>query len=324
MAKDSLGREIDYLRISVTDRCNHGCIYCVPEKNIRRFSEDDILRADEIERIVGVAMDYGVRKIRLTGGEPLLRSDIFSIVERIKKSGVRSLSLTTNGTLLSQMAADLKEAGLDRVNVSLDSMNPEKYSKITGGEDIEKVYAGIREAESAGLTPLKINMVPIRGINDDEIIDFARLTLGTPRHVRFIEFMPSGRKGLWNEQRCITTAEVMDKVSTIGPLELLPFRGRGPSTNYRLIGAEGVLGFISPVSHSFCYSCNRLRINAAGRIRPCLFSDTEIDVGSPLRNGAGDEEISRLFDLALKSKPEGNYLKQPSDASLSDMSRIGG
>jgi cyclic pyranopterin phosphate synthase len=324
MAKDSLGREIDYLRISVTDRCNHGCIYCVPEESLRRFDEDEILRTGEIERIVRVAMEYGVRKVRLTGGEPLLRSDIFSLVGRIKKIGVRNLSLTTNGTMLSQMAGPLKEAGLDRVNVSLDTMDPEKYSKITGGVDIEKVYDGIREAESAGLSPVKINIVPIRGINDNEIVDFARLTVETQRHVRFIEFMPSGRKGLWNKDRCISTQEVMEKVSEIGPLEHLPFRGRGPSRNYRLRGAEGVIGFISPVSHSFCYSCNRLRINAVGRIRPCLFSSTEIDVGSPLRNGAGEDEIKRLFALALKSKPEGNYLNRPSEAALRDMSRIGG
>jgi cyclic pyranopterin phosphate synthase len=324
MARDNLGREIDYLRISVTDRCNHDCIYCMPEERKHRFDEGDILRTEEIEKIVSVAMKYGVRKVRLTGGEPLLRSDIISLVERIKKSGVRNLSLTTNGTMLSRMAGGLKKAGLDRINVSLDTMDPHKYSKITGGEDIGKVYAGITEAESAGLSPVKINMVPIRGINDDEIIDFARLTLESQRHVRFIEFMPSGRKGLWDETRCIRTREVMEKVSELGPLELLPFRGRGPSTNYRLRGAEGVLGFISPVSHSFCYSCNRLRINAVGRIRPCLFSSTEIDVGSPMRNGAGDDEIERLFALALKLKPEGNYLKQPSKATVGDMSSIGG
>jgi cyclic pyranopterin phosphate synthase len=222
------------------------------------------------------------------------------------------------------MAGALKAAGLDRVNVSLDTMDPQKYSKITGGEDIEKVYAGIGEAESAGLSPVKINMVPIRGINDDEIINFARLTLETPRHVRFIEFMPSGRKGLWDKERCVTTQEVMDKVSELGSLERLPFRGRGPSRNYRLRGTEGVLGFISPVSHSFCYSCNRLRINAVGRIRPCLFSRTEIDLGSPLRNEAGDDEIRRLFSLALSSKPKGDYLRRPTKATLFDMSRIGG
>lgn len=330
MAKDTLGREIDYLRISVTDRCNHGCIYCMPEERPRHFSASEVLRIDEIARIVRVAMEYGVRKVRLTGGEPLLRKDILLLVRLIKETGVRDLSLTTNGTMLSRMAGALKEAGLDRVNVSLDTMDPQKYSKITGGEDIEKVQAGIREAQSAGLSPVKINMVPIRGINDEEIPDFARLTFETPRHIRFIEFMPSGRKGLWDKNRCVTSSEAMEKVSELGPLERLPFRGRGPSRNYRLKGAPGVLGFISPMSHSFCYRCNRLRVNAVGRIRPCLFSRTSIDLGAPMRNGAGDDEIRRLFALALSSKPEGNYLSRPAglsrptEAAFRDMSRIGG
>jgi cyclic pyranopterin phosphate synthase len=324
MARDAFLREIDYLRISVTDRCNMGCIYCVPGNRPRLFNEDRLLSAKEIARLARVALSYGVRKIRLTGGEPLLREDILEIIGRIKRAGVRNLSLTTNGSLLAGMARPLREAGLERANVSLDTMDPAKYAQITGGGNIDLALEGIREAENAGLEPVKLNVVPMRGINDDEITAFARLTLEKPLHVRFIELMPSAGDAPWQREKCVTSKEVMDKVSGIGELERLRFRGRGPSRNYRIKGAEGVLGFISPVSRDFCYSCNRLRINAVGGIRPCLFSRTEVDVASPMRGGAGDDELRRLFALAIDIKPEGNYLGRPSGAALEGMSCIGG
>jgi cyclic pyranopterin phosphate synthase len=324
MAKDRFNREIDYLRISVTDRCNFGCIYCMPDKKPRYFQNRDLLTDNEIVRSVRIALKFGVRQVRLTGGEPLLRKGILRLISSLKSLGLRNLSLTTNGSLLKEMAGSLKDAGLDRVNISLDTMDPEKYRRITCGGELENVEAGIRKAEEAGLSTIKINMVPIRGINDDEIISFAKLTFHKPYHIRFIEFMPSGSKEQWEAARCITSSEIMERVSALGPLKQREFRGKGPSRNYRIDGAIGIIGFISPVSHNFCYCCNRLRINAVGKLRPCLFSKTEIDIGTPMKNGADDGEIERLFALAISVKPEGNYLQKSSDISIHSMSSIGG
>jgi cyclic pyranopterin phosphate synthase len=324
MAKDRFNREIDYVRISVADRCNFGCIYCMPEKKPRYFKKSDLMTDEEIVRAVRIALNFGVRQVRLTGGEPLLRKGILSLISSIKGLGVRNLSLTTNGSLLKEMARPLKDAGLNRVNISLDTMDPEKYRKITCGGELENVEAGISVAEEAGLSTIKLNMVPIRGINDDEIIPFAKLTLHKPYHIRFIEFMPSGSKEPWEDNRYIRSSEIIEILSVLGPLEKLPFKGKGPSRNYRLKDAMGILGFISPVSHNFCYSCNRLRVTAVGKLRPCLFSKTEIDIGTPMKKGADDSEIERLFALAVDVKPEGNYLQRSSDVSIDSMSSIGG
>jgi len=327
MALDRYDREIDYLRISVTDRCNLRCLYCNPGVHASGFAESRMLTAEEIVRVARLACEFGVRKIRLTGGEPLLRPELLPVVRSIKALGVRDLSLTTNGILLEELAAPLKAAGLDRVNVSLDSLRADRFAEITGGGRLDQVLAGIGEAQRVGLQPVKINMVPIRGVNDDEIPAFAKLSLEggpEPYHVRFIELMPSkGRVG-WKRRHGLPTQEVIDRVSTLGPLVKLPFRGKGPSRNYRLEGAQGILGFISAMSHSFCYCCNRLRIDATGRLKPCLFSKTRIDIASPMRRGAADEEVLRLLALAVESKPEGNYLVDPETASLPSMSRIGG
>ncbi|MGW8323841.1 MAG: GTP 3',8-cyclase MoaA, partial [Thermodesulfobacteriota bacterium] len=300
MALDSFNREIDYLRISVTDRCSLRCIYCKPGDRASGFPENQILSAEEIVRVVRLARSFGVWKVRLTGGEPLLRPEILDIVRSIKALDIRDLSLTTNGLRLEELAAPLKEAGLDRVNVSLDSLSARRYREITGGGRLEQVLSGIGEAQRIGLQPVKINMVPIRGINDDEILSFARLTqedAPEPYHIRFIELMPSeGRLG-WQKNRCLTTREVMERLESLGPLMKLPFRGKGPSRNYRLKGAKGIIGFISAVSHSFCYCCNRIRLDAIGRLKPCLFSKTRIDIASPMRQGADDEEVLRLLAL---------------------------
>ncbi len=327
MARDRFEREIDYLRISVTDRCNLRCLYCRPEGQVSQAGNSPILSAEEIVRVARLAGTFGVRKIRLTGGEPLLRPEILQIVRDIKALGLRDLSLTTNGILLKEYAGPLKDAGLDRVNVSLDSLRADRFKEITGGGKLEEVLAGIGEAQRVGLQPVKINVVPIRGVNDDEILSFAKLTLEDgpePYHIRFIELMPSRDRLEWQRTRCLSTQEVMDRVSSLGRLEKLPFRGKGPSRNYRLEGARGILGFISAVSHSFCYCCNRLRLDSYGRLKPCLFSKTRIDIASPMRQGADDEELLRLLALAVESKPEGNYLANPEKASLPSMFRIGG
>lgn len=325
MARDRFDREIDYLRISVTDKCDLKCTYCKPGLNPSRFKPEEILTRDELRRITAAAIKLGVRKVRLTGGEPLLRPDILDIIADIKAEGVRDLSLTTNGLRMPKMAAALKSAGLDRVNISLDSMKPDRYKSITGCGELKDVLSGIDAAESAGLLPVKINMVPMRNINDDEIVDFARLTMDKPYHVRFIEYMPAGKRGAWDSIKCVRAEEAKAVIAeSLGELHAIEFKGKGPSRNYKLCGAQGVIGFISAVSHEFCYSCNRLRLNAVGRIRPCLFSNTEIDIAGPLRKGATDEELVRLFLLALDVKPAGNYLKDPGSATAGAMSSIGG
>ena len=319
MAKDRFDREIDYIRISITDKCNLGCTYCMPHMKPKTFKAGEVLTGEEVLRIVQVARGFGVHKVRLTGGEPLLRDDILDLVRGIKAAGVPDLSLTTNGMFLKERAPALKEAGLDRLNVSLDTMRPDKFREITGGGELERVLEGIEEAERVGLAPVKLNTVPVRGINDDEVVEFARMTVDRPVHVRFIELMPTRRD--WEDDKCVKSAEVRERIENeLGQLEKRKFKGKGPT----LPGAKGIIGFISAVSHSFCYDCNRMRVTAVGKIRPCLFNKTEIDLLTPMRRGADDDELMRLFMLAIDSKPEGNYLKEPQKNAIDSMSSIGG
>ena len=324
--KDSFDRRIDYLRISITDKCNLKCVYCRPSRRIKYFNRNEVLTDDEIVRIVRIAHMQGLGKVRITGGEPLMRKGIIDLVSSIKGIGIRDLSLTTNGIMLSKLAHSLKQSGLDRVNISLDTLKADKYREITCGGDFAHVLESIKEAERVGLTPIKINVVPIRGINDDEIPDFASLTLKNNYHIRFIEFMPATSSGLWKKDKCIPSSEVLEKISKIGPLEQTRFRGKGPSRNYRIKGAAGVIGIISPISDHFCDDCNRLRLTADGKIRPCLFSDEVIDIKSALRNGASDAEVERLFRHAIKVKPRGHPLNRSGAESnyIDTMSKIGG
>jgi GTP 3',8-cyclase len=324
--RDSFNRQIDYLRISITDRCNLRCIYCMPEKGRTCFPGADILTTREILRIVRIAAAHGVRKVRLTGGEPLLRKDILFLVEGIKEAGIRDLSITTNGQRLGLMARELRTAGLDRVNISLDTLNAERYRTITRGGDIERVWDAIHEAERVGLSPIKINVVPIRGVNDDEVRKFATLTLYKDIHIRFIEFMPVSENGYWKKDAYLRKEEIMERVAEAGRLLPREFKGDGPSRNYMLEGALGVIGFIGALSDCFCASCNRLRLTSVGKLRPCLFSNGEMDIKTPLRNGASDEELGMLYRQAVLSKPERHAFQENSDncAGISSMSQIGG
>ena len=324
--KDSFNRQIDYLRISITDRCNLKCIYCMPEKGLKHFAQDDILTNDEILRIVRVAGKYGVRQVRLTGGEPLLRDEIIPLIAGIKQAGIQDLSITTNGQRLAKMAGALKKAGLDRVNISLDTLIAQRYREITRGGEIDRVWEAVAEAERVGLSPVKINMVPVRGINDDEVVRFAALTLYKDVHVRFIEFMPIGNRKTWNPDAYLSKDEIMERASSAGKLVKLPFKGGGPSRNYRIAGAQGMIGFISAISDCFCGSCNRLRLTAIGKLRPCLFSETAVDLRSPLRNGASDDELENLYRSAVLSKPARHTLHESPllHPPLSPMSQIGG
>ncbi len=338
--RDNFLRVIDYLRLSVTDRCNLRCIYCMPAGGVLPFDHSDILSYEEIIRIVKIAAGLGVRKVRITGGEPLTRKNIAFLISSIRNiEGIEDLSMTTNGILLERYAREIADAGLDRVNISLDSFNAVRYKEITRGGDLNAVLRGLEAAEKAGLSPIKINMVPVRGVNDDEIEHFARMTLGSEYHVRFIEFMPSGSIDTWGPEKYITTGEMQDTIRRISPLTPVRLRKNGPSKYYRLEGAKGVIGFISALSHHFCKECNRLRLTSEGKLRPCLFSETEIDLRTPVRTGSSDAEIERLLRLAIEVKPEGhNMTPQISElgkpahnpgpvagnSSKRPMSRIGG
>ncbi len=288
----------------------------------------DILRYEEMLRIVRIAVPLGISHIRVTGGEPLVRRGVLGFIAELGEvAGIEDISLTTNGVLLAGMSQGLRDAGITRLNISLDSLDPRRFREITGSDAWGLVWQGIASAEETGFSPIKINMVPVKGVNDDEIADFARLTLDRRLHVRFIEFMPIGANDRWHKDACVTSDQVRAIIEReIGPLQPFLTKGSaGPSDNYQAPGARGVIGFISPISKHFCASCRRLRLTADGRIRPCLLSDTEIDIKSPLRGGCSDEELERLLRFSLEIKPERHYVTEnPAACSQRIMSRIGG
>jgi cyclic pyranopterin phosphate synthase len=304
---DAHNRKINYLRISITDRCNLRCQYCMPQEGVSRFGHAEVLSYEEIRRLAAIAARRGISKIRITGGEPLVRKGAVQLVEYLARiEGIRDLSMTTNGVLLQKYAEDLRRAGLQRVNISMDSLNPDKYRRITRGGDLSQVREGIAAARRAGLNPIKINIVAISGFNDDEIIDFARLTLGEDLQVRFIEFMPIGESSAWSPDRSLPAAEVKKRIESLAPLS--PFEnGRNPSDGparlFKLPGAPGCIGLISPVSDHFCTSCNRLRLTADGKLKTCLFSDEEMDLKSLIRSGGSDEMLEKIMTLAIFRKP---------------------
>ncbi|RLJ05710.1 MAG: GTP 3',8-cyclase MoaA, partial [Candidatus Aenigmatarchaeota archaeon] len=282
---DSFGRGINYLRISVTDRCNLRCIYCIPPEGVSQMPHSAILSYEEIQTVVRAAAELGINKIRLTGGEPLVRAELSKLVRMLSQiEGIEELSLTTNGVFLKKHAMELKQAGLSRVNVSLDTLKPDKFRYITRLGELEAVLEGIEAAKEAGLEPVKINTVVMRGINDDEILDFARMTRENGWHVRFIELMPFN-----GVTEFVPFIELQQHISLLGKLEPCPdstgITGNGPAIYYRLTGARGTIGFINPLTeHSFCSRCNRMRLTPDGKLRPCLLGEDEIDLKMPLRN----------------------------------------
>ncbi|MEG0070792.1 MAG: GTP 3',8-cyclase MoaA [Raoultibacter sp.] len=332
--KDSYGRTIDYLRISLTDRCNLRCIYCMPEEGVEQLAHDDILRIEEIEEVVRVAAGMGIRRIRLTGGEPLVRKGVIDLVRALANTpGIEDVSLTTNGILLPRMAAGLKEAGLARVNISLDTLDADQFAMITRCGKLEDTLAGIEAALSVGFSPVKINAVAVRSLNQD-FLAFAKLSIDRPLHVRFIEYMPvgesSGSDGCgWGPQDVVPTEELIEIIDAaaraegLGPLVLAEGDrpvGGGPARYYEFEGSRGTVGFISPLSHHFCSECNRLRLTADGDLRPCLFSDDEFDVKSALRNGTEDD-VRAVIAQALGAKPDEHHDKVGTERG---MSQIGG
>ncbi|MEZ4527611.1 MAG: GTP 3',8-cyclase MoaA, partial [Desulfobacterales bacterium] len=290
---DRFDRTLSYLRVSITDRCNLKCMYCMPPgRQIRWLSHSEILRYEEILRIVRIGVGLGISKVRITGGEPLVRKDVYDFLGELNRiPGICDISLTTNGILLKENLEKLKEAGIRRLNVSLDTLSREKYTQITGMDAFVQVMEGIEKAAELGFDPVKINTVVMRGINDGELIDIARISLSRPFHMRFIEYMPIG-DAVQDRNRQILAPEIMKLLSTVD--EILPVDRNardGPAERYRFRNGRGEIGFIRPVSHHFCTQCNRLRLTARGGLRPCLLSDREIDIKTPLRNGASDREL---------------------------------
>ena len=335
MATDSLGRNIDYLRISVTDKCNYRCLYCMPEEGVPLLGHHDLLSIEEIVRFVRLVSGEGISNIRITGGEPLVRKGIVSLVEQIHEiEGIRSIAMTTNAALLAPMAQQLRDAGLDRINISLDTLDPLQFDQLTRRTGIQNVLDGIDASLEVGFDPVKINSVVIRSLNQD-FLSFAYLTINRPLHVRFIEFMPVGdqtgwSETGWNEDDVIPSAELRDIINEatsqagLGMLEpVAPGegpQGSGPASYYRLPGAQGTIGCISSLSNHFCESCNRLRLTADGFLRPCLFSDEEFDVRTALREGS-DDDVLEAFHAALNNKPDAHHHRVGTERN---MSKIGG
>ncbi len=332
--RDAYDRPIQYLRVSVTDRCNLRCVYCMPEEGVQPLAHQDILSYEEIARVVRVAVDIGFAHIRLTGGEPLVRQGIVDLVAELAGiPGLDDLSMTTNGVLLSRYAGPLARAGLRRVNISLDSLRPERFRQLTRWGRLEDVLDGRRAALDAGLRPVKINTVVVGGVNDDEVVDLARLTLQPDWHVRFIEVMPLGAAAHpheeggsgWSDHGVIPAAEIRAHIeAALGALTPAQGEGAGPARYYRLPGAAGTIGFISPVTEHFCPFCNRLRLTSDGRLLPCLLSDQAIDLRALLRAGADDEQIRQLFQQAVIAKPRRHHLADQSMPVGLPMSQIGG
>ena len=324
---DSHNREINYLRVSVTDRCNLRCLYCMPKEGVSHLGHNDILRYEEILRVIRTASRIGIVKVRITGGEPLVRRGLIEFLSSLKTIPLEDLSLTTNGTLLEVFADRLFDAGIRRINVSLDSLDPEKFARLTRGGNLHAVLRGIEKAEKAGLAPIKINAVAMRGFNEDEIVEIAKLTLEKPYQVRFIELMPTGKIESHLQERYLSSDVIMEKIGAFRELEPVNGGSRtdGPARIYRMKDAAGEIGFISPVSHHFCGLCNRMRLTADGHLRSCLFADGEIDLKGPLRSGCSDVHLEELFRQAVRLKPMRHRLREGGARSMEkEMSKIGG
>jgi len=329
--RDSFNREIDYLRISVIDRCNLRCVYCMPLEGLRFLPNSELLTPAEIETVARAAVSVGFRKFRLTGGEPTLRADLIEIVERIVRvEGVEGLALTTNALMLEDLAAPLKRAGLSRINVHLDSLDPATVERQMRWGSFEKIWRGIMAAEAAGLTPIKLNAVVAAGYNEDGVVELARLTLERDWHVRFIELMPlgGGECATLSVKRYVSNIETRRRIeAALGAMRELPSENLADeSRNFSVAGARGVIGFISPVSEPYCGTCNRMRLTADGKFHLCLLNDDELDVRRALRSGSGDElnQVAQILRRAVELKPTGHHLLEGRSTRDRSMYQIGG
>ncbi len=322
--RDQFGRGIEYLRISVTDRCNFRCVYCMPLEGLPWLPKHDILRYEEIVEVVRQLAPLGLRRLRLTGGEPTIRPQLTSLVRMLRAvPGIEDIALSTNGVKLPELAEPLAQAGLDRVNISADSLRADRVLAIARRDLGFDVITAAQAATRAGLAPIKINVVVMRGINDDEVRDFAALTRDNPWHVRFIELMPVGdlRELTWDH--VVPTTEILQRISDLGVLsdDAGPTRGNGPARYYRLPSAAGTIGVITPMTHTYCESCNRVRLTADGRLRTCLFGDHEVSLREAIRSGA---PLEPLFRKALAEKPLRHELLQMQVGGLRALSQVGG
>jgi cyclic pyranopterin phosphate synthase len=327
--KDRFGRDIDYLRISVIDTCNLRCVYCMPVRGLTFVPSEELLTADEIERVARAAVTVGFRRVRLTGGEPTLRPDIVDIVRRVAAvPGLSDVAMTTNAILLPRMARPLREAGLTRINIHVDTLDPERLKRIMRFGTLSEIQAGIDAAEEAGLSPIKVNCVVTRGYNEGDVVDMARRTLEKGWHVRFIELMPLGNGEAAHValSQFVPSRETRERIeAALGPLHPLPNANPSDeSRNFRFPGAPGVVGFISPVSEPYCGTCNRMRLTADGRFHLCLLHDDELDVKRLLRSGGSQGDVAAVLARAVGLKPTGHNLDEGVSTEQRQMFQIGG
>lgn len=317
--KDSFGREINYLRISLTDRCNLRCEYCMPEKGVKKLNHSDILSFEELYELTRIFVELGISKIRLTGGEPLVRLGVIDFISKISKlEGVKEVAMTSNGVLLKKYAQDLKDAGLNRINISLDTLNEKSYQKITRGGSINDVLQGIKAAKEVGLTPIKINTVLIGGFNEDEIPSLVDLTIGNNVDVRFIELMPIGESAQYDLNKFIPNTKVLEKVKGLEKVHNEDISS--PAAYYKFPNAKGRVGLINPISCKFCSNCNRIRLSSTGKLKSCLHSNREIDLKESLNNG---QDIKEVIKKAILTKEEEHHLEDKKYISR-NMNQIGG
>ena len=318
---DGIGRQINYLRVAVTDRCNFRCRYCMPPDGVEWLEHDKILRYEELVRIISAFASLGVNKVRVTGGEPLVRKGLLSFLSEVARiPGIQEVALTTNGSLLKEYAPLLKEAGVSRINISLDTLQRERFIKMTGQDKLGEVLAGIQKAQEVGLTPVKINMVVMKDFNSDEIVEMAKLAINNPYQIRFIEYMPF-RSG---ENYLFTAEEMLQQLIAAGFTKLIPqMNSSCPAKIYDMPGSQGSIGFITPVSRHFCSSCNRIRLTPDGCLKPCLLSNDEYSLREQLRAGISDQELLEFIKYVVWNKPKQHHLER-GQKSERGMSRIGG
>ena len=320
---DGSGRRINYLRISVTDKCNFRCLYCMPEEGLQWLPKSDLLTYEEIADVVTQMLPLGVTRLRITGGEPLIRPNLDRLIAQLKAiDGIEDIALSTNGVHLPKLAPSLAGAGLDRVNLSADSLRPDRITAISRRALGFDPVVAATAAEKAGLSPVKINVVVMRGINDDEIEDFARLTLDHPWHIRFIELMPVGEMRDVTWEHVVASDEILDRIAAIAPLSPVSGpSGNGPAKYFSFDGAAGSVGVITPMTHTYCATCNKVRLTADGRLRTCLFGDHELDLRTPLRAG---QPIAGIVSAGLLEKPAEHHLLQMNVGGLRALSQVGG
>ena len=328
---DSFGRTVRDLRISVTDRCNFRCTYCMPEEGLKWLDRSEVLTYEEIERVARICVEtFGVDSLRLTGGEPTVRAHLPQLIAKLAAlrlpDGTKpDIALTTNGATLRNIALELRDAGLDRINVSMDSLKPERFFAMTRRDELHNVLAGIAEAQVAGFSPMKVNAVVERGANDDEILDLVRYGRDNNVEVRFIEFMPLDATNEWERNKVVSQDEIVATIAAEFPLELMPSRGAAPADRWRFLDGKGTVGVIPSVTHPFCGDCDRVRLTSDGQFRTCLFATDESDIRSLLRNGGTDEEIAELIQIAVGAKWAGHQINQVNFIRPNrSMSQIGG